>query len=267
MHLFRRTHLLKKFLYFQKQKTMHRLLLILAFIPLYLKGATDTLRVVDTSALKELYGVISQKKQATGADGVRWEHRRILYKALGIDPARATDSATVSRLRFGWQQLQDVRISKPTEPVYYFGQVLRLALHHGYGALLLDAVRWKVDVNNFDPSSHSSLLDYLEEEYRNGADEKRLDWLREYKRVLQIGGAVYYVETNFLMRTLAKKYNRIRPPVDGLYPVQRNGKWGWVNATNQVVIPLKYQAVRHFTGELFEVSDDGKDFYIIKRPR
>jgi hypothetical protein len=243
---------------------MNKLLLILAFIPLYVSGAADTLRVVDTMALQNLYAVISQKKQAADADGVRWEHRRILYKALGIDPARANDSATAVRLRFGWQQLQAVRISKASEPVFYFGQSLRLALHHGYGALLLDAVRWKVDVNSFDPSTHSSLLDYLEEEYRNSAEEKRLDWLREYKRVLQIGGAVYFVETNFLMRGLAKKYNRIRPPVDGLFPVQRNGKWGWVNAKDQPVIPLKYQAVRYFTNELFEVSDDGKSFYVIK---
>lgn len=244
---------------------MNKLLLILAFIPFCVKGATDTLRVVDTMALQNLYEAVSQKKQAGNADGFRWEHRRILYQALGIDLAHSNDSATMTRLRFGWQQLQNVRISKPSEPPFYFSQVLRLALHHGHGALLLDAVRWKVDVNSFDPSSHSALLDYLEEEYRNNTDEKRFEWLREYKQILQSGGAVYFVETNFKMQNLAKKYNRIRPPVDGLYPVQRNGKWGWVNAKDQVVIPLKYLAVRHFTSELFEVSDDGKRFYVIKR--
>jgi hypothetical protein len=145
--------------------------------------------------------------------------------------------------------------------------VLRLAIHNGYGALLLDAVRWKVDVNGFDPVTHSSLMDYLEDEYRNGFEEHRLDWLREYKQILQSGGATYFVETNFRMRNLAKKYDRIRPPVDGLYPVQSKGKWGWVNADNKVVVPLKYKAVRYFTGELFEVSDDGIHFNLIKKNR
>jgi hypothetical protein len=244
---------------------MARLLLILVFLPLYLNAATDTLRVVDTAALQELYTVISQKQPAENSDGSRWPHRRILYKALGIDPARFNDPVTASRLRFGWQQLQGMRISKPSEKPVFFNQVLRLALHHGYGPLLLDAVRWKVDVNNFDPASHSSLMDYLEEEYRNGANEKRLDWLREYKKILESGGAVYFEETNFSMRNLAKKYNRIRPPVDGLYPVQAKGKWGWVNGKNQLVIPLKYAAVRYFTSELFEVSDDGTHFRVIKK--
>lgn len=244
---------------------MTRLLLILVFLPLYLNAATDTLRVVDTTTLQDLYTAISQKQPVENTDGSRWAHRRILYKALGIDPASFNDSLTATRLRFGWQQLQGMRITRPSEPPVFFSQVLRLAIHHGYGALLLDAVRWKVDVNGFDPASHSSLMDYLEEEYRNGSDEKRLDWLREYKQILQSAGAVYFTETNFKMRNLAKKYDRIRPPVNGLYPVQHKGKWGWVNEKNQLVIPLKYKAVRYFTSELFEVSDDGIHFHLIKR--
>ncbi|MES2371900.1 MAG: WG repeat-containing protein [Bacteroidota bacterium] len=244
---------------------MTRLLLILAFLPLYLNAATDTLRVVDTAALQELYTVISQKQPAGNAEGSHWAHRRIIYKALGIDPAKISDPLTASRLRFGWQQLQGMRISRASEPPVFFSEILRLALHHRYGPLLLDAVRWKVDVNSFDPASHSSLLNYLEDEYRDGYDEKRLDWLREYKQVLLSGGATYFVETNFKMRNLAKKYDRIRPPVDGYYPVQRNGKWGWVNEKNQLMIPLTYKAVRYFTSELFEVSDDGIHFRVIKK--
>ncbi|MDP3129309.1 MAG: WG repeat-containing protein [Sediminibacterium sp.] len=244
---------------------MNRLLILLAFIPFAVKGATDTIRVVDTTALRQLYGVILQKKPTSDTGSFRWEHRRIIYKALGIDAADVNDVATAERLRLGWQQLQTVRISQASEPVFYFSQVLRLALHHGYGPLLLDAVRWKVDVNSFDPVSHSSLLDYLEEEYRNNTEENRFGWLREYKQVLQAGGAVYFEETNFKMRNLAKKYDRIRPPVDGLYPVMIKSKWGWVNANNKVVVPLKYKAVRNFTGELFEVSDDGIHFRVINK--
>jgi hypothetical protein len=246
---------------------MNRLLLLLAFIPLHVMGAGDTLHVADTSALQELYGIILQKKPTVNADGFRWEHRRILYQALGIQSAGDNDSVAAAHIRFGWQQLQKIRITKTSEPPFFFSQVLRLALHNGYGALLLDAVRWKVDVNGFDPVTHSSLMDYLEDEYRNGFDEHRLDWLREYKQILQAGGAVYFAETNFIMRNLAKKYDRIRPPVNGLYPVQHKGKWGWVNADNKIIVPLKYKAVRYFTGELFEVSTDGILFTVIKKNR
>lgn len=243
---------------------MNRLLLILACIPVYVRAATDTIPAADTSALQELYGVISQKRTGS-TEGFRWEHRRILYKAFGIVPGLNNDSAAAARLRFGWRQLQAVRISGTSEPPFYFSQVLRLALHHGYGPLLLDAARWKVDLSEFDPVSHTSLLDYLEEEYRNGSDEKRLEWLREYKQVLLAHGAAYFAETNFRMQSLAKRYDKIRPPIDGLYPVQKNGKWGWVDEHNRVVVPLKYRAVRNFTGDFFEVSDGGGRFRVIKR--
>jgi hypothetical protein len=241
---------------------MVRLLLLLAFIPFRLNAATDSLPVVDTSVLKDLYGIITRKISANDIEA-RWAHRSILYKALGIDPVHANDSAAYIRMRFGWRQLQTVRISKENEPSVFFKDILRLSLHHAYGPLLLDAVRWKVDVNSFDPATYSSLMDYLEEEYRNNYEDKRLEWLREYKQVLQYGGAVYFAETNFRMQQLARKYDRIRPPVDGLYPVQRKGKWGWVDQNNKPVIPLQYKAVRYFTGELFEVSDDGTHFRII----
>jgi hypothetical protein len=242
---------------------MGKLLIILAFIPVGLR-ASDPLQVKDTSAMKYLYSVIATKKPALSDNAFRWEHRRILYAALGLDPRQSDDSATFRRIRFGWRQLQAVRISQSTEPPFYFRDILRLALHHRYGAVLLDAVRWGVDVNSFDPSTHSSLMDYLEDEYRNGTDEQRIEWLREYKKILQGGGAAYFTETNFHMRQLAKNYDRIRPPVDGLFPVQRNGKWGWVNDHNVVVVPLKYKAVRNFTRQVFEVSKDGKRFYILE---
>lgn len=79
---------------------MTRLLLLLAFIPFRLNAATDSLLVVDTGVLKELYGIITHKIPADDSE-TRWAHRSILYKALGIDPAHANDSATYIRMRFG----------------------------------------------------------------------------------------------------------------------------------------------------------------------
>jgi hypothetical protein len=243
---------------------MRKLFFLIMLIPFGLRASSDTLGIADKTVLQELYGVVTRTKSAD--DKVyRWAHRRILYQALGIDAANKNDSVFSSRIRLGWQQLQTLRISNDEEPPVYFKDVLRLALHHGYGALLLDAVRWKVDVNSFDTESHTTILNFLESEYRDGFDGNRLEWLREYKQVLLAGGAVYFSEIDFKMRNLAKKYERIRAPVDGLYPVQQKGKWGWVNSNNKIVIPIKYKAVRNFTGELFEVSDDGSVFYILRR--
>jgi hypothetical protein len=53
--------------------------------------------------------------------------------------------------------------------------------------------------------------------------------------------------------------------VYGLFAVQKKGKWGWIDRHNKVVIPLRFAAVRYLTPELFEVSDDGKNFYFINR--
>lgn len=119
---------------------MKSLLSILAFLPLYLKASTDSLAAIDTAALQELYGIISHRQAAISSEGWDWAHRRVIYRSLGIDSSRINDSLTGARLRFGWQQLQHLRISKSSEPPYYFSSVLRLAIHHGYGPLLQDAV-------------------------------------------------------------------------------------------------------------------------------
>jgi hypothetical protein len=239
----------------------NRSLLFLFFLILGCRAlAADT---IDTSSIKKLYGILLHRQAAPAAGESRWPHRAILYNALHIDPTMS-DSVIAARMQLGWQQLADVRASEATEPPVYFYQLLTVALHEHYGAFLLDASRWKVDLNYMDRNTRQTLLDYLEEEYRNNASTTHAEWLREYKQVLVAAGAKYFFELDFSMRRLAARYNKVRPPLYGLYPVQQKGRWGWVDAKGKMVVPLRYKAVRHFTAQLFEVSE-GKDFYFINR--
>ncbi|NCI48281.1 hypothetical protein [Sediminibacterium soli] len=217
----------------------------------------------DTASLHLLYGIISHKNPPLTGEA-RWPHRDMLYKALGLNQSMG-DSAIAGAMQIGWQQLAAVRISDKNEPTVYFRDLLRIALHERFGPLLLDAVRWGVDLNTMDMVEHKTLLDWLEYEYRENADTRHAEWLREYKQILQGGGAVYFTELDFHMKRLAKKNEKIRPPVFGLYAVRRKGRWGWVNKYNTPVIPLKYAAVRYTNGKFFEVSSSGNVFTWIKR--
>jgi hypothetical protein len=236
-------------------------LLLFCFVICATVNAGNT---IDTAALKKLYAVLLDRQPDESASGYRWPHRAILYKVLGIDRS-APDSVVALRMKLGWQQLADMRISEDNEPKLYFHDLLQASLHHRYGVLLLDAVRWGVDLNYMDHAEQKTLINHMEDEYRNNTSLEDAEWLREYKKILLAGDAKYFVELNFYMRQLARTYNRVRPPLYRLFPVEKNGKWGWVTQERKTIVPLRYKAIRRFTDQLFEVSDDGKNFYFIDR--
>ena len=254
---------------------MTRVLLIF-FIATAITAQASTDLPCGPNHLAQLYRILLEKRRDSSITGYNWMHRAVLYEAACITKEQAKDTALVARkMRLAWQQLSAQRISSASEPAYYFYELIGLALHTGYGPLLLDAVRWGIDLNHIDTTTHQTvlnqtgtrqtLLNQLEAEYRNSTTTQRADWIREYKQLLLAGGAKYFAEVDFIMHRISKLYAGIRPPVYGLFPVQQKGKWGWVDQHNKTIIPLRYAAVRVFTAEVFEVSDDGKQYYFINR--
>lgn len=215
----------------------------------------------DNSRIQELCRIVTEDKRAFAPDpdGQRWPHRTILYAAAGIRPG-TPDSIVARHMRMLWQQVARMPISAPGEQTFYFHQLLKLALQHRYGPLLLDAARWKVPLDEMDFNERKTLMDVLEDEFRNNTSDADAEWLREYKKILSAAGAKYFIELNYPMEQLAKRYTRIRPPVFGYYAVMQNNKWGWVDANNKIIIPIRYKDIRYTDGELFEVSENGKTF-------
>ena len=54
---------------------------------------------------------------------------------------------------------------------------------------------------------------------------------------------------------------------DGLCPVAIDGKWGFINLTGQIIIPLRYEEVNVFTEGLANVKINGRWGYIDKADR
>jgi hypothetical protein len=239
------------------------LLLLLMLLCSFGLFAQDTLTNPDTSQFHLLYGIVKARKPESTPGKARWPHRTILYNALHIQ-GTLPDSVVAERMQLAWQQLANVRVSKGDEPPVLFRELLRVALQEGYGALLLDAVVWKVDLNDMNMDMHQTLLNQLELQFRENGNGGRAEWLREYKQLLISGGAKYFSELNFRMQRLATKYEKVRPPVYGVIAVRKNGKWGWLDEHDQPVIPLRYKAVRYTNGKLFEVSNDGTHFSVLK---
>jgi hypothetical protein len=246
---------------------MNRLLTIVLFLVTgFVIAASDTLPCAGSGDLDKLYNVLLEKQRAEAQTGDIWMHRSILYNAACIDPKKKTEPGYVAaRMQLAWQRLADKPISRRGEPALVFNQLLRHAVHATYGPLLLDAVRWKMDLNTIDKNTGQTLLDYIDDEYRENMNVRRAAQLDEYKQVLIKAGARYRSEIDFIMRNVAKHYERIRPLTNGYFAVQRKGKWGWVNEKNKVIVPIKYKSVRYNTTALFEVSDNGTDFYFIDK--
>ena len=80
---------------------MRNLLFLFLFIPFGLRAASsDKLGIAVKIVLQELYGVVTRTKP-TDDTVYRWAHRRILYKALGIDATHNNDSTFSSLIRLG----------------------------------------------------------------------------------------------------------------------------------------------------------------------
>jgi hypothetical protein len=52
---------------------------------------------------------------------------------------------------------------------------------------------------------------------------------------------------------------------EGLACVEKNGKWGFINKSNQAIIPFEYVTFSEFTEGLAKVKKNGKTFYINKQ--
>lgn len=52
---------------------------------------------------------------------------------------------------------------------------------------------------------------------------------------------------------------------EGLAVVERNGKRGFIDKANQVVIPFEYDHALSFKNDIVEVTKNGKTFYINKQ--
>jgi hypothetical protein len=231
--------------------------------PLFAQSLSDC---ADLTHLSDLYAIVQERKRDASATGYNWMHRPVLYKMACIDSNVAKHPALLAqRMQLAWQAFGSEGISKPDEPNLNLKQLLRHSIASGYGALILEARRWKIDLNSFDVERRETLLDYIDAQIRTAEKQTRKAWLEEYRQLLLDAGVQYGSGIAFTMQLLAKKYKRIRPLAYGLFAVESGGKWGWVNLRNKVVVPLTYKAVRYYTTDLFEVSADGNHFYFVDR--
>jgi hypothetical protein len=215
-----------------------------------------------TDGLTELKSAIDQRLRDSSITGYNWVHFDILSKVACADKT-SDKQLQQARMQLMWQQYKNEPVAKDT--TLTLKELLCYAVAKRYGPLLLEAAnRWKLDLNAIDENRYQTVLDYLDEQI-NDADEKTKLMLNEYRTVLTNAGAKNRNEIAFRGSYIQKHYDRIGLYAYGLFPVQKKGKWGWVNHRNEIVIPLHYKAIRYFTGSLFEVSNDGKTYYYINR--
>ena len=68
-----------------------------------------------------------------------------------------------------------------------------------------------------------------------------------------------------VMRTAnfeSQQYEVVCSFSEGLAGVQKNGKWGFIDKTGKLIIPLEYDYVSSFSKATAYVKKDGREFYI-----
>ena len=68
-----------------------------------------------------------------------------------------------------------------------------------------------------------------------------------------------------LMRVDTSQYGQYRMHSEGLMPVKKNGKWGYIDGDSNLVIPCIYDEVSLFNGGRAIVKYNGKEYVIDKK--
>ena len=61
---------------------------------------------------------------------------------------------------------------------------------------------------------------------------------------------------------VSQQYDLVGSYANGLAYVKQNGKYGYINKSGEVVIPIRYDDAEKFEGGKAKVTKDGDSFYI-----
>ncbi|MBO9202516.1 MULTISPECIES: WG repeat-containing protein [Niastella] len=200
----------------------------------------------------------SNYHDSPGNAGFRF--RRIILEAACA--ANEKDREVVRRkIGFIWHRFLNEPVC--TDSSRRLADLLPYAFSIGYQRLMLPVAKeWELDLNFFD-GTNRTVLDLLDDAIANTKNASRARMLKEYREIYIGSGARRRADLSFFVKNLMTRFDEVKQFAYGLFPVRKNGKWGWVNEKGDVVIPMQYVAIRYFVKDLFEVSDDGVNFYYV----
>jgi hypothetical protein len=210
--------------------------------------------------LKE--AIDSSRKYPGGADGYRFADYKIVHEAAcagkGVDKELAR-----KRIALMWQQQANAPVTPDSS--LRLRDMLRYAIKQRYQPFMLAAAKsWGLNLSEVNEWGQT-LLEFMAEEIKAEPDSNTVRMLKEYESIYREAGAEHSQHLSFMVGILSKRFDGVKRYGYGMYPVQKKGKWGWVNHKGEVIIPLQYKAVRHYLPDLFEVSNDGVHYYFVNR--
>lgn len=191
-----------------------------------------------------------------------FQFRRIILEAACA--ANEKDKEAVRRkVGFMWQRFLHEPVC--ADSTMRLIDLLPYAFSKGYQRLMLPVAKeWELDLNYID-ATNRTVLDHLDDAIAATQKASTANMLKEYRDIYIKYGARRRADLSFYIKNLMTRFDSVKNYAYGMFPVRKNGKWGWVNEKGEVVIPLQYIAVRYFVKDRFEVSDDGVKFYWVDR--
>jgi hypothetical protein len=200
----------------------------------------------------------SNYHESPGIAGFRF--RRIILEAACATNEKDKE-ANRRKIGFMWQRFLNEPVC--TDSSMRLVNLLPYAFYIGYQRLMLPVAReWDLDLNFIDETNRT-VLDHLDEAIAATQKASTANMLKEYREIYIKSGARRRSDLSFFIKNLMSRFDAVKQYAYGLFPVRKNGRWGWVNEKGVVVIPLQYVAIRYFVKDLFEVSDDGVNFYYV----
>jgi hypothetical protein len=200
----------------------------------------------------------SNNHDSRGVAGFRF--RRIIQEAAcaGNEKNKEADRRKIA---FMWQRFLNEPVCADSS--MRLADLLPYAFSIGYQRLMLPVAKeWELDLNFIDKTNRT-ILDHLDAAIAAAQNASRANMLKEYRDIYIGAGARRRADLLPIVKDLMSHFDAVKQYAYGLVPVRKNGRWGWVNEKGVVVIPLQYVAVRYFVKDLFEVSDDGVNFYYV----
>lgn len=202
----------------------------------------------------------SNYHDSPGIAGFRF-HRIILEAASATN--EKDKEAVRRKVGFMWQQFLHEPVCADSSMRLI--DLLPYAFSKGYQRLMLPVAReWELDLNYYD-ATNRTVLDHLDDAIAATQKASTANMLKEYREIYIKYGARRRADLSFYIKNLMSRFDAVKGYAYGMFPVQKNGRWGWINEKGEVVIPLQYVAIRCFVKDRFEVSDDGMEFYWVDR--
>lgn len=237
------------------------------------EDACEALPVIeesDTSATRLCNAVNDQVPEAN--HGTRFNYETRIYGASSVHLLRDPPAHVAKKVQHWWLSNSDALTCDLLGFSVKGGSLLKLALQRDSNHFINDVVRrWGLWLNGRDFTGQT-VLDFIESEMVRSSGTPNENAMRRYRTLFERFGAKRAADLTpsaqpidpfeVELRPLLRSWDRACYFNEGRAAVKRGGRWGYVDAQGQVVMPPRYEGAFAFSQGRAAVNRGGRWGYV-----